>query len=33
MEGKVKEVISFFTLAHVSWSKEVTADYFFCDRL
>ncbi|KZR98119.1 Cc8L18.2-like protein, partial [Daphnia magna] len=28
MEGKVKEVISLLTLALVSWSKEVTADYF-----
>ena len=28
MEGKVKEVISLLTLAPVSWSQEVTADFF-----
>jgi hypothetical protein len=28
MEGKVKEVISLLTLAPVSLSQEVTADFF-----
>jgi hypothetical protein len=28
MEGKVKEVISLLTVAPLSWSQEVTADFF-----